>query len=78
MGSYMSQSLTFATKLPVDLKEALDKVCEQLGMRKNFVIEMALREKLEELIDAHDLQEAIKGATGFHSWKAIKKQLKLK
>lgn len=74
----MSQSLTFATKLPVDLKEALDKVCEQLGMRKNFVIEMALREKLEELIDAHDLQEAIKGATGFHSWKTIKKQLKLK
>jgi predicted DNA-binding protein len=74
----MSQSLTFATKLPVDLKEALDEVCEQLGMRKNFVVEMALREKLEELIDAHDLQEAIKNATGFHSWKAIKKQLKLK
>lgn len=67
----------FATKLPVDLKKALDQVCKQLGLRKNFVIESALREKLEDLLDTHDLQEAIGEATGFHSWETVKKELKL-
>lgn len=73
----MSQE-AFATKIPVDLKKSLDKVCNLLGLRKNFVVESALREKLEDLMDAYDLKEAINEATGFHSWESIKKTAKLK
>jgi predicted DNA-binding protein len=73
----MAHSEAVATKLPLDLKRMLDRVCEKLGLRKNYVIEMALREKLEDLMDANDLQIAVKEATGFHSWSAVKKTLKL-
>ncbi len=64
----------FATKLPSDLTAQLDAVCKKLGLRKNFVLEAALREKLEDLIDAADLREAMKEATGFHAWDAVKKE----
>lgn len=74
----MSNTMAFATKLPVDLKQALDRICLQLGLKKNHVVETALREKLEDLLDAHDLNEAVKEASGFHSWDAIRKELKLK
>lgn len=73
----MAHSEAVATKLPLDLKRLLDRVCEKLGLRKNYVIEMALREKLEDLLDANDLQVAVKEATGFHSWGSVKKTLKL-
>jgi hypothetical protein len=63
-----------ATKLPVDLTRALDEVCKRLGLRKNFVLETAIREKLETLMDAEDLQEAVREATGFHSWERVKKE----
>jgi predicted DNA-binding protein len=73
----MARVEAFATKLPVDLKETLDQVCEKLGLRKNFVVESALREKLEDLLDTYDLEEAIGEATGFHSWENVKKGLGL-
>lgn len=73
----MSRETAFATKLPMDLKETLDEVCERLGLRKNFVVEQALREKLEDLLDSEDLRLAIKEASGFHSWESIKKSLKI-
>lgn len=72
----MARAEAFATKLPVSLKKTLDKVCKQLGLRKNFVIETALREKLEDLLDQYDLTEAVREATGFHDWQSIKKDLK--
>jgi len=62
-----------ATKLPTDLTKALDDVCKRLGLRKNFVIEAALREKIEDLLDAEDLQEAVREATGFRPWEEVKK-----
>ena len=73
----MIREEAFATKIPSDLKKALDRTCEKLGLRKNHVVETALREKLEDLMDAHDLQEAVKEATGFHPWDSIKRDLKL-
>ena len=74
----MRQQEAFATKIPKDLKQTLDDVCERLGLRKNFVVESALREKLEDLLDTHDLQGAIKEATGFHAWEMVKKESKSK
>jgi len=64
----------FATKLPSDLTAQLDAVCKKLGRRKNFVLEAALREILEDLINAADLREAMNEASGFHAWDAVKKE----
>jgi predicted DNA-binding protein len=61
-----------ATKLPVDLADMLDAVCERLGLRKSLVVEEAIREKIEALLDAEDLREAMKEATGFHAWEQVK------
>ena len=72
----MKKNEVFATKIPGELKRQISLVCESLGLRKNFVIEEAIREKLEDLMDAHDLRQAIKEATGFHSWSSVKKDLK--
>ena len=63
---------TLAAKLPADLTETLDAVCKRLGLRKNFVLETALREKIEDLLDAEDLREAMQEATGFHAWAEVK------
>ncbi len=65
----------FATKLPADLKKLLDRVCARFGLRKNFVVESALREKLEDLLDTYDLQEAVKEASGFHAWEKVRQDL---
>jgi predicted DNA-binding protein len=72
----MSTHEAFATKLPSDLKKTLDLVCQQLGLRKTYVVETALREKLEDLMDAEDLKESISEATGFHSWESVKTERK--
>ena len=64
----------FATRLPPELTKALDGVCQKLGLRKNFVVELALREKIEDLLDAEDLRHAIGEATTFHSWAKVKKE----
>lgn len=70
-----AQNEVFATKLPRELKKQIDQVCALLGIRKNFLVEEAIREKVEDLLDAYDLRQAVKEATGFHSWDSIKKEL---
>lgn len=65
---------TVATRLPSDLTETLDAVCRRQGLRKNFVLEAALREKIEDLLDAEDLREAVRDASGFHSWASVKQE----
>ena len=72
----MDKIEVFATKLPRELKGRIDEVCELLGMRKNFLVEEAIREKIEDLLDAYDLRQAMKEATGFHAWDTVKKGLK--
>ena len=61
----------FATRLPADLINKLHDVCERFGLRKNFVVEHALREKLDDLIDAFELEEARKSAVSFTSWEDV-------
>lgn len=41
----------------------------------NRDLESAFMEKMEDLMDAHDLQEAVKGATVFHSWESVKQEI---
>lgn len=66
------ETRTLATKLPVDLAKTLDAVCKRLELRKSLVVEEALREKIEDLLDAEDLREAMKEATEFHAWEEVK------
>ena len=66
------KTLPLSTRLPADLTAHLNAVCKKLGLRKNFVLEAALREKLEDLLDAADLREAMKEATGFRAWDDVK------
>lgn len=68
------KTASLATRLPADLTQTLDAVCKKLGLRKNFVLESALREKLEDLMDDEDLRESIAESTGFHDWESVKKQ----
>lgn len=74
----MESTQVFSTKLPKDLTVALHKICERFGLKKNFVIEQAVKEKLEDLLDTYDLQEAIQEPVSFSSWQDVKKQLKRK
>ncbi len=69
---YAVKSRTLAVRLPAALIEALNAVCKQLGLRKGPVIEAALREKIDDLLDAEDLREAVKEATGFHPWEQVR------
>lgn len=72
----MAKTAVISTKLPLDLKQILDKICLKLGLKKNFVIESALREKLEDLLDTSDLLEAMKEAGGFHALGDTKLELR--
>ena len=71
----MANNGTFATKIPTKLIVAVDNICKRFGLRKNFVVETALREKLEDILDTYDLTEAIKEETDFRPWDDVKKRL---
>jgi predicted DNA-binding protein len=74
----MSSNEAFATKIPGELKRALDEVCRKHGLRKSFVVESALREKIEDLLDTYDLKEAIEEGDSFRPWSEVKKELRKK
>ncbi len=74
----MSSNEAFATKIPRELKRALDEVCRKHGLRKSFVVESALREKIEDLLDTYDLKEAISEGDSFRPWSEGKKVLRKK
>ena len=72
----MSATVALATPIPANLKQMLEEVCKRYGLRTDLVVEEALREKLEDLIDAHDLEEAQRTASGFLSWEEVETGLK--
>ncbi len=65
-------------ELPADLLEAFDAICTRLALWKNCVVEAALRKKIEDLLDAEDLCEAVKEPPGFHSWEDVKAEISKK
>jgi len=48
---------------PAGLVEALDEVCRTTDMRKNAILEAAIRDKIEDSLDAEDLRTAVREAT---------------
>jgi len=69
------KTAALSTKLPVELLRTLDLVCKRFGMRKNHVIETALREKIEDMLDSEDLKQAISEETRLHDWNTVKNEL---
>jgi len=59
------KTTALSTRLPSDLAQQLDDVCAHLGYRKSALIEQALREKLEDLLDARDLREGLAAETRY-------------
>lgn len=57
----------------MDLKQALDEVCRRYGLLMSLVVEEALREKIEDLVDTHDLEEAQRTAVGFLDWADVER-----
>lgn len=72
----MAKTEAFSTKLPAGLKKTLDEVCRRFGLKKNFVVEQALREKLEDLLDTWDLEHAIRTETRFRPLEDVERDLK--
>jgi hypothetical protein len=66
---------TLAMRLLAALFKALNAIWSSLGLRRNSVVEAVIREKLEDLLDAEDLREAVKEAAGFHSWEDVKAEI---
>lgn len=65
-------SRNLSTRIPSDLADQVDELCGRLGLKKSFVVEQALREKIEDLLDAEDLRGDIRNATGFYAWEKVK------
>ena len=74
----MKTTQAFATKLSPQIIRALSRVCGLYGLRKNHVVEEAIREKIEDIVDTFDLDEARKTATSFVPWETVERELKRK
>ncbi|NJL29420.1 MAG: hypothetical protein HC897_16795 [Thermoanaerobaculia bacterium] len=72
----MAMTAALTTRIPIDLKQALDELCHRYGLRRSSIVEQALREKLEDLIDAFDLEEAQRTATTFLGWDEVEAELR--
>ena len=52
----MSMTAALRAQIPLDLKQTLDDLCHRFGLRRNSLIEQALREKIEDLLDSSDIE----------------------
>lgn len=51
------KSKQLATKIDSSVKDALDSICEERGIKMNRFIEDAILDKLEEMEDIEDLRK---------------------
>jgi hypothetical protein len=72
----MAATAALTTQIPLDLMQMLDEICQRYGLHTNLVVEKALREKLEDLIDSHDLEEAQRTDGSFRSWEDVEAELR--
>ena len=72
----MAANVAFATKLPAEVKRDLDEICRRHGLRKNFVVAQALREKLERLHATFSFDEAQRTAGRFIPLAEVERELK--
>lgn len=68
--------VAFAVKLPEGLVRALDQVCKQYGYKKQALVEAALWEKLEDILDAYDLDVELKKPQKLHPWSHVRSKLR--
>lgn len=54
----MTKLQPIVIKIPSNLKKSLDKIIKKFGLSRRFIVETALREKIEDILDSFDLKEA--------------------
>lgn len=63
-------------RLPQSLEKQVSEVCDLLGMRKSDLVEEAVREKLEDLLNAYNLRSSLREASGHAPWGILKKNFR--
>ena len=58
----MPRAVALSTRVSPKIKRALQETCRRSGLKVTAVVEQALREKLEDLADNHDLEDAVRSA----------------
>ena len=70
-----------ATKIDPKVRKALDELCENRGLKISYMVETAIREKIEELVEEESLREMLVESlaeSGEHSEKEYRALLKKK
>jgi hypothetical protein len=56
----MPKLANLSTRIDARVKSALEELCDRRGLKVTAVVEQALRDKLEDLDDSLELEEAIR------------------
>ena len=72
----MAKLANLSTRVRMDVKKALDDVCRRRGLKVTAVVEQALREKLEDLDDSLELEDAIRSTEGMIPYRKARRGLK--
>jgi predicted DNA-binding protein len=74
--AYMLKIATLSTRLRPEVKARLLEICERAGLKVTAVVEQALREKLEDLDDALELDEAVHNPEEMIPYRKARRALK--
>lgn len=72
----MARVANLSTRVRSEVKRALEGVCRRRGLKMSAVVEQALLEKLEDLEDAWELDDAIRSAEEMIPYRRARRTLK--
>ena len=72
----MAKLANLSTRVRMDVKKALVDLCRRRGLKVTAVVEQALREKLEDLEDSLELDDAIRTAEEMIPYRKARRALK--
>ena len=72
----MPAMASLSTRIRPETKRALIDVCARRGLKLTAVVDEALREKLEDLADSAELEDAIRSARQMIPYRAARRVLK--
>jgi hypothetical protein len=72
----MARLASLSTRIDPNVKRALLEVCRRRGLKVTAVVEQALREKLEDLEDSLELEDAVRGAEEMLPYRKARRALK--
>ena len=72
----MPRLATLSTRIRPETKRALQEVCRRRGLKVTSVVDQALREKLEDLMDGAELDDAIRSGEEMIPYRVARRALK--